>query len=342
MQSPHLTDAAARAAETSGLVVRPYAGEADLHEIVRLTNAELAADGVSERVTVADLEPVYRTPSDGFDARRDVLVAELGGRVAGTVRVDWVDTTDGLREFRSSGWVEPGLRRQGIGARLLAAGQDLIAARAREQATDRPMVLGTWADEKQAGKAALARAAGYEPVRWFFEMERTGIDADLPPVTLLPDGLELRPVGRAEARALWDADHEAFRDHWGGHDDSEANFLRWVDAPEFQPQNFLVAYEGDEIAGAVLNVVYHEENAELGLRRGWLDSVFTRRAWRGRGLARALIVRSFHLLAGLGLDTAALGVDADNPSGALRLYESCGFVVRERGAAWRRPLEIGS
>ena len=332
------TDTTAGAAGTADLVLRPYAGEADLAAIVGLQNTELAADGIRERLSIGDLEPVYRNASNAFDARRDVLLAEIAGQVVGTVRVDWVDTSDGLREFRSSGWVDPEWRRRRIGSRLLDAAQRLIAERAREQPTDRPLMLGTWADEKQLGKAALARSMGYEPARWFFEMERAAIDGELPEIPPMPAGLELRPVGRAEARALWDADHEAFRDHWGGNEDSVASFQRWVEAPEFQPENFLVAYDGEEIAGAVLNVIYHTENAELGMRRAWLDSVFTRRPWRGRGLARALIVRSFHLLAGLGMDTAALGVDADNPSGALRLYESCGFVVSERGAAWRKPM----
>jgi ribosomal protein S18 acetylase RimI-like enzyme len=92
----------------------------------------------------------------------------------------------------------------------------------------------------------------------------------------------------------------------------------------------------------VLNTIFAAENAELGLRRGWLESVFTRRPWRGRGLARALIARSIHLLAERGMDTAALGVDADNPSGALGLYESIGFVVADRGAAWQKPMEVSA
>jgi ribosomal protein S18 acetylase RimI-like enzyme len=102
---------------------------------------------------------------------------------------------------------------------------------------------------------------------------------------------------------------------------------------------FLVAWDGDEIAGGVLNAIYPAENEALGTQRAWLDSVFTRRAWRRRGLARNLIVRSLHLLRGRGLTGAVLGVDADNPSGALGLYESAGFAVTERSAAWRRPLE---
>jgi ribosomal protein S18 acetylase RimI-like enzyme len=89
----------------------------------------------------------------------------------------------------------------------------------------------------------------------------------------------------------------------------------------------------------VLNAIYPEENEDLGSQRGWLDSVFTRRAWRRRGLARNLIVRSLHLLHERGMEAAVLGVDADNPSGALGLYEAAGFVVTERTTAWRRPLE---
>jgi ribosomal protein S18 acetylase RimI-like enzyme len=173
-------------------------------------------------------------------------------------------------------------------------------------------------------------------------MERGGIDVDRPEIPPLPDGLEVRPMTRELAPHIWKADHEAFRDHWGGADDSEASYLRWFESPEFQPELCVVAWDGDEVAGAVLNAIYAHENAELGLRRGWLDSVFTRRQWRGRGLARALIARSVHLLAERGMDTATLGVDADNPSGALGLYESCGFVKVDGGAAWQKPMEVGS
>ncbi|MBA2263267.1 MAG: GNAT family N-acetyltransferase, partial [Chloroflexi bacterium] len=120
------TDAAAAAAEIPGLVIRPYAGEADLAEIVRLTNADLAHDGVRERITVDDLAATFRHASDGFDAMRDVLMGEVDGRVVGTVRVDWIDATDGTREHRSRGAVDPAYRRRGIGRRLLTAAQNLV------------------------------------------------------------------------------------------------------------------------------------------------------------------------------------------------------------------------
>jgi len=340
METEMETDAAAAAADLSHLVIRPYAGEADLPDIVRVGNADMALDGVRERLTIDDVAPEYRHASDAFDASRDVLVAEIDGRVVGAVRVNWIDTTSGEREFRSGGSVAPEWRRKGIGRRLLHAAQAIMRERAAEHPTDRPLLMGMFVDGHQAGREALARTEGYAPARWFFEMERPRIDEDRPEIPPMPEGLELRPATRELAPAIWRADLEAFRDHWGGWDDSEASFLRWVESPEFQPELCVVAWDGDEVAGAVLNVIFAAENAELGLRRGWLESVFTRRPWRGRGLARALIARSIHLLAERGMDTAALGVDADNPSGALGLYESIGFVVAERGAAWQKPMEV--
>ena len=40
------------------------------------------------------------------------------------------------------------------------------------------------------------------------------------------------------------------------------------------------------------------------------------------------------------MDTGILGVDADNPTGALGLYERNGFVVAERSTAWRKRLVL--
>lgn len=339
-RTPSLTTGSAATADLDRLVIRPYAGETDLPDIVRVSNSDMALDQERVVFSLDDVAPAYRNPSESFDAARDVLMAELDGAVVGTVRVDWVDNTDGTREYRSRGHVDAPWRRHGIGRRLLHAADRLIRERAAEHDTDRPRVQGIWVDERQVGRRALAESEGYAPVRWFFEMERGRIDVDRPEILPMPDGLEVRPVTADDAPAIWAADHEAFRDHWGGWDESEASMRRWLESPEFQPEMFVVAFDGDEIAGAVLNGIYAEENEALGLRRGWLDSVFTRRAWRGRGLARALIGRSIHILAERGMDTAALGVDADNPSGALGLYRSCGFEVVDRGAAWQKPLEV--
>ncbi|MDQ2688688.1 MAG: GNAT family N-acetyltransferase [Chloroflexota bacterium] len=332
-----LTDTAARAAGRTGLVIRRYAGEADHDIIVRIQNAELAADGVRGRISRPEIDAWLRHASDQFTPASDLRVAELGGVPVAVTWTEWVDANDGVREYRSRGYVDPTYRRRGIGEALLLDNLRRMRALASTHAIDRPKVAGFGTSERNRGGEALAEAFGYRPARWFFNMERPlGEVADVPP---MPDGLEVRTVGVEDGWAIWRADHDAFRDHWGGFDDSEANFRRWVESPEFDPSLFVVAYDGDEIAGAVLNAIYPEENEALGVRRGWLDSVFTRRAWRRRGLARALIARSLNVLRDRGMEVAVLGVDADNPSGALGLYESAGFVSTERSTAWRRPLD---
>jgi mycothiol synthase len=338
----HRTDAAATAAGVPGLRLRPYAGVGDLADFVRVTNSEYAADGIRAWITVDEMAAVFGHPSEAFDAARDVILAEVDGRVVGVGRAGWIDATDGVREYGTRGAVEPAFRRRGIGRALHRANVANMRRVAAAHDVTRPKVLGTWTSDETVGAGRLAESEGFSAVRWFFSMERPGLDRDLPGIPPLADGIEVRAVTREQARAIWEADHDAFQDHWGGWDTSDASFHRWADGPEWQPDNFVVAWDGDEVAAAVLNVIYPEENERLGIRRGWLESVFTRRAWRNRGLAKALIARSLHLLAQRGLNTAALGVDADNPSGALRLYESFGFVVFERGTAWRKPLEAAS
>jgi ribosomal protein S18 acetylase RimI-like enzyme len=87
-----------------------------------------------------------------------------------------------------------------------------------------------------------------------------------------------------------------------------------------------------------MNFVWPEENEELGVARGWLEHISVRRPWRKRGLAGALIADSLQALKARGLTEGALGVDAENPSGALRLYESLGFRRHQTGIAFRKDL----
>jgi ribosomal protein S18 acetylase RimI-like enzyme len=226
-------------------------------------------------------------------------------------------TTDGLREFRHGGAVDPAWRRRGIGTALLAENQRLLIELATGNPTSSPSVFGSWTGDTQLGSVALLDAAGYRQVRWFFDMLRPSLD-ELP-VATLPEGLVVRPITIDSAKAVWRASIEAFRDHWGGFDDSDENLERWLADPETDLSLWMVAFDGDEVAGGVINRIKAAENQALGIRRGWLASVFTRRSWRRRGLAHALIAESLLRLRGRGMTSAGLGVDADNANGALGL-----------------------
>jgi mycothiol synthase len=320
-----------------GLVIRPFAGDGDVADVVRIGNAENVADGVEERFDEESERVWLGRPSDQFDARRDFVLAELDGEAIAFAGQDWVDTRDGAsRTYRVWGAVDPAYRGRGIGRALLRDNERRARALAATHDVERARVFGSFAAEGRPA-ARLLEAAGYEIERWFFEMTRPSLDGlvDVP----LPDGIELRPITPDQRLALWRANREAFRDHWGGSDESEAAMSRFLDQPNTDPGLWVVAWDGDEIAAGVINGINSEENEALGVQRGWLSSVFTRRAWRRRGLARALIAKSLIVLRDRGMTSAGLGVDADNRQGALRLYEDAGFAVTERFNAWRKPMD---
>jgi mycothiol synthase len=323
-----------------GLVLRPYAGLADAGEMFRIFTAANEADEVDERTSEAGLVNWLQHPGRrGFNPADDLVFVEVDGEVVGYGWTLWVDTTDGLREYVSRGHVHPAWRRRGVGTAILERNEARMRALAAAHDTERTKVMGTFADERRPGAVALATSHGYTPERFFFDMLRPHLNQiEVPP---LPAGLELHTVNdRPGYRRIFDADAEAFMDHWGGFDASDAAFEEWLGDPDFDPSLFVIAWDGDEIAGAVINVIDQNENQMLNRRRGLLASVFVRRPWRRRGLARALVMRSLAVLRDRGMTSAGLGVDADNANEALRLYTESGFEVEFRSAAYRKPMVL--
>jgi len=311
----------------------------DLSDFVRIGNAANEADGIDERSSEAGLANWLLADRANYHPAADLVVATVDGQMAGYGFVDWVETGEGTRQYRTRGHVDPAWRRQGVGTAILAHNEARLVEIAAGHPDDLPRVFGAFAPERRVGAVALVTGAGYQPVRYFFDMVRPTLDEiDLPP---LPEGMEIRGVSDMDGyRRLFAADTEAFLDHWGGFDASEASFQQWLKEPNFDPSLFVIAWDGDEIAGAVINGIDAEENEALGRRRGLLDSVFVRRPWRRRGLAAALVGRSLALLRERGMTSAWLGVDADNPTGALGVYERAGFEVHLRSSAYQKPMEI--
>ncbi len=87
-----------------------------------------------------------------------------------------------------------------------------------------------------------------------------------------------------------------------------------------------VAWDGDEIAG--LSLCRSSEGGDPDL--GWVDILAVRRPWRRRGLALALLLHSFHELRARGRPRVGLGVDAENLTGAVRLYERAGMAPTQQ------------
>ena len=176
-------------------------------------------------------------------------------------------------------------------------------------------------------------------MRYWFEMMRP--DLENIPNYPLPEGLEVRPALPEHYRAIWEADHEASRDHWGFTEPSEEDYQAWLtDKTTFQPQLWQIAWDiaTNQVAGQVKTYIDHEQNKLYDRQRGWTESISVRRPFRRRGLARALIARSLQTQKQEGMTESGLGVDSENLSGATRMYEDCGFRIAKRTTFYRKPL----
>ena len=157
-------------------------------------------------------------------------------------------------------------------------------------------------------------------------------------INQLPQGLEVRPVTPDQWRLIHDVSNEAFRDHWGARDESEEEYQRSLTEPIFRPELWMVAWDGDQIASVIHNFINEEENTEFKRRRGYTEGILTRRPWRKRGIARALLVRSMKMFKDMGMTETALGVDSQNLSGAFRLYEGVGYRKVNQQILYRKPI----
>ena len=338
LQSPDLV--VPDAPDIAGLTFRRYAGEADIPALVEVLTAVEIADETFEIMSVDEMRN-WLTNLNDFVPARDLLLAEVDGRVVAfaertrTVR-------DGTRVYETFGRVAPDWRRRGLGRAMLRFNE----ARLRERSTSEeaagatpPAFFGSYSLETAIGNRRLLEDAGYTIVRWFLELSRVGLD-DVPAVSL-PDGIEIRPVPVDRARDVLLADFEAFQDHWGARRMTETDIRRILGDPTTDISMWQVAWAGDEVVGSVQPAIFAADNAAAGVQRGWLDRVSVRRPWRRSGVGRALIAAALVELRRRGMEVASLGVDAENPTGALGLYEGLGFQMTKRSAAYRKAIDPG-
>lgn len=320
-----------------GFRFRPFAGPRDYAGMVRANMAARRHDGVVETVTVEGMASDYAHLSNS-DLERDVLIGEVDGEIVTYGRTEWTELNEGGRGYISICLIEPTWRRRGIGRAMLRWQEERRRQVAAAHLDASPRWLISYAPESNEGATALLSSEGYTVVRRYHEMVRPTLD-DITEAAV-PAGLELR-TGRADqARQVWNAMSEAFRDHWGEYDESETAFQRFLNDPLNRPDLWVVAWDDNQIAGVVINMVDDPEDGPAGPERlGTLDSVSVRRPWRRRGLGRALVAASLRRIRDAGATRATLGVDTDNENRALDLYASAGFAPVNTELEWRKPIE---
>jgi ribosomal protein S18 acetylase RimI-like enzyme len=214
---------------------------------------------------------------------------------------------------------------RGLGTEILERGEAFAQA-------EKAKKVHTGAPEPDAAARVLFEARGYREVRRFYSMAIELTEA--PPEPVLPEGLVLDELRDDEYETFYDALNEAFAEHWEWHPEP---FEDWFERRRGQHRDehgpvWFVVRDGDELAAVTRN----EAQAAGG---GYVGAIGVRPAWRGKGLAKALLHRTFGEFWRRGTTRVTLDVDSQNETGAVALYERVGMDVDSCGVAFEKTLE---
>ncbi len=311
------------------LTMRPYAGDADLEAIANLINTCEAVDQLDEGTSVSELQQQFDEPS--LDKARDIRLWEgADGQLVGMGRL-WIppvgEVIDGFLWFR----VLPTARGGDLERQIVAWAEGRMREVSQERGVQVKLRSGSRATQSDSpsktlrDRIALLESCGFIADRYFFTMERS---LSLPiPESQLPDGFTIRQVRSNEDAEAWvELFNQSFIDHWNHHDLTVESYKHWLTDPDYKPELDLVAVAADGTFAAFCHCdISPEDNKRSGRNEGWISTLGTRRGFRRKGLGRAMLLAGMQRLKVAGVDTARLGVDTENPSGAGQLYESVGF-----------------
>lgn len=301
----------------------------DVEPVAQLILDVCIADGdPTVAVTPQELEREWKSP--GFELEKDAwLVKTSDGRIVG---YEEFYNRFAHASLNGDGYVHPEYHGQGIGTTMLRA----LEVRAREEIKLAEPDLRVFIRNGMMAGDAVSRQMhemeGYRPIRYSWHMEIKLEEA--PSTPSWPDGIELRPfVKEQHDHALFEAHEEAFGDHWGH---TPGTYERWQH--RFQDHDtslWHIAWDSRsaQIAG------YSMCRYRMG--HGWVGTLGVRRPWRKRGLGEALLLHSFGEFYRSGMKTIGLGVDAENPTGATRLYKKAGMYVAAEYVIYEKELRSG-
>ncbi len=291
--------------------------------LVPLLNADSDEGGHDSHQSVDDFRRGFEDLDD-FNPGTHILVAASDAGVVGYVAaVTWAELSGDQILFHA-GRVDPAWKRRGVGAGLLG----WVQGRLGEMTVG---VEGTRTLRTTALSASTTEFMvknGYVVTQHEANLVRPHLD-DIPAIPL-PEGVTVRPVDESDLRAIYEAEVEHFKDHWGASEEASTWWESFKTDPYRDMSMWQVAFDGAEIVGIVRPFIKEAENNRMGRKRGYTEEISTRRDWRGKGVASALIVRALAAQRDRGMEESGLSVHEENPHGAYRLYERHGFEFRSR------------
>jgi mycothiol synthase len=223
-----------------------------------------------------------------------------------------------------------------VDARTLDAEIASLLVQAAEErgrdVTESPVLRGYVQGDEPVMRQAYDDA-GWRPIRYSFQM-RIDLDGELEQPEWA-EGLRLRNARPGEEERIYEAHMDSFADHW---DFRRQPLELWrsytTESHRYDPSLWWLVEDGDELAAISLNSWHFSGDP----RFGWIHVLGVRPPWRRRGLATALLRHSFRDFQQRGATRVGLGVDGENTTGAVRLYEQVGMRQVRRNDTYEKKL----
>jgi mycothiol synthase len=304
----------------SPITMRPYRGETDLQPIVDLLHACEAVDQLEQWTSVAELRLDFDAPS--MDKARDLRLWEDADRLVGFGKL-WIPESGELVDGFVGFWVHPDARGGVLEKQIITWAENRVGEVGQERGL-KAKLRASSRDDKQHF-IAIFEGNGFSIDRRFFALSRSLAEPIAEPQ--FPQGFTVRTSRGAQDADAWvELHNQSFIDHWNHHLLTLEDFKHWLMDPDYRPELDLVAVSVDgTFASHCFCYIHAEDNARTGRLEGWIGILGTRRGFRRLGLARAMLLHGLQRLKAAGMETAKIGVDAENPMGARQLYESVGF-----------------
>ena len=314
------------------------AGMDDLEPAVRLFNRW--SQGVLGRDEISDAEAIgteWRSPQ--FDPARDIrLILAPGGQMAGYIEV-WTTAKPPVHPW-IWGRVDPDYEGLGLGTWLLEWAEERARLVLDQIPAEMRVAPRVGIYHRAERSRNLFEEMGYGYIRSSYTMQ---IEMEAPPPDpVWSEGITVRTFNpETDLEAVYRADIDSFRDHFGfveePYAEGLARFKHFQTGHGFDPSLWFLAMDGNEVAGISLCRAHGYDDPD----RGWVGTLGVRRPWRKRGIGLALLRQSFAEFYRRGKRKVGLGVDAQNLTGALHLYEKAGMHVYEAFDLFEKEFRSG-
>jgi mycothiol synthase len=296
---------------------------ADAAAVTGVMAAMEAAEPIDETLSESDV--IEELTGPGVDLERSGIAVLDGDRLVG---FGWLRVSPLSASWKALPWagVLPDNDFIAIGRRIIAHLEARAKAIRDADAPGLPGELKIWVEETRPTTAKLVGLMGYATWRYFFRMRRD-LSEPVPAAAELDD-VQIRRYRPDDDDVVLRVSNDSFGDHWGSTPmDRDRWRAEFADSPSFRPEHSYLALVDGDVVSFVLTSEFEADTEHRGYPTGYIARVGSLRSVRGRGIASALLTRTLQALAKAGYRYAELGVDADSPTGAGRIYQRAGFTT---------------